>query len=264
MESVKKFVGKIRQGGVCLGTGITFTDPTATEALCDLFDFVWIDMEHNALSLEAVQGHIIVTAASRTVPLVRIPANDPIWIKRVLDIGAAGVIVPMVRTAQEAAFAVQACRYPPQGIRGIGGRRASNYGRALGTDFFERTNDNILTMVQIEHREAVENLDEILAVPHLSGIAIGRADLSASMGYTGQWDHPEIVRVVEGVLSKARRTELLVGMGGGDDPEVAGEWVRKGVQWIQLGGDFSLMLRGASQVLARMEEKIYQRPRFDG
>jgi 4-hydroxy-2-oxoheptanedioate aldolase len=105
MESVKSFIEKIRRGGVCLGTGITFTDPTATEALCDLFDFVWIDMEHNALSLEAVQGHIMATKASRTLPLVRVPANDPIWIKRVLDIGAAGVIVPMVRTAQEAALA---------------------------------------------------------------------------------------------------------------------------------------------------------------
>ena len=182
MESVRSFIAKINNGGVCLGTGITFTDPTATEALCDLFDFVWIDMEHNALSLEAVQGHLMATKASRTVPLVRVPANDPTMIKRVLDIGAAGVIVPMIRTAQEAALAVQACRYPPQGFRGIGPRRASNYGRSLGTDFFKDANENILTMVQIEHRDAVENLDGILSVPGLSGIAIGRADLSASMG----------------------------------------------------------------------------------
>ncbi len=256
MESVKSFVEKIRQGGVCLGTGITFTDPTATEALCDLFDFVWIDMEHNALSLEAVQGHIMATKASRTVPLVRVRANDPVLIKPVLDIGAAGIIVPMVRTAQEAALAVQACRYPPQGIRGIGPRRASNYGRLLNVDFFKNANDNMLTMVQIEHRDAVENLDAILAVPNLSGIAIGRADLSASMGYTGRWDHPEVVRVVEGVIHRALQTNVLVGMGGGDDPEVAGEWVRKGVQWIQMGGDFSLMLKGASQLLARMEEHV--------
>jgi 2-keto-3-deoxy-L-rhamnonate aldolase RhmA len=246
MESVRSFIAKINNGGVCLGTGITFTDPTATEALCDLFDFVWIDMEHNALSLEAVQGHLMATKASRTVPLVRVPANDPTMIKRVLDIGAAGVIVPMIRTAQEAALAVQACRYPPQGFRGIGPRRASNYGRSLGTDFFKNANENILTMVQIEHRDAVENLDGILSVPGLSGIAIGRADLSASMGYTGQWDHPEIVRICEGIIRKALQTNVLVGMAGGDDPEIAGEWVRKGAQWIQMGGDFSLMLRGAS------------------
>ena len=79
------------------------------------------------------------------------------------------------------------------------------------------------------------------------------------MGYTGQWDHPEVVRVVESVIDKTLRTSLLVGMGSDDDPEIAGEWVRKGVQWIQLGGDFSLMLRGASHVLARMQEQIRNR-----
>jgi len=256
IENAKHFIEKIRQGGVCLGTGITFTDPTVTEALCDLFDFVWIDMEHNALSLESVQGHIMATKASRTVPLVRVAANDSILIKPVLDIGAAGIIVPMVRTAHEAALAVQACRYPPLGIRGIGARRPSNYGRSMGIDFFTNANNNILTMVQIEHRDAVENLDEILSVPSLSGIAIGRADLSASMGYTGQWNHPEVIRVVDEVIRKALRTNLLVGMGGGDEPEAAVEWARKGVQWIQLGCDFSLMLRGASQVLTRIDEQI--------
>jgi len=260
MESTQAFVQKIRQGGVCVGTNITFSDPTAAEALSDLMDFLWIDMEHNALSLESVQVHIMATKASRTVPLVRVPVNDPTWIKRVLDIGAAGVIVPMVRTSQDALLAVQACLYPPQGIRGIGGRRASNYGRALSNDYFEKTNSEVLIMVQIEHRDAIQNLDEILAVPNLSGIAIGRADLSASMGLTGQWDHPDVVKVVEDVIRKAYRTNLLVGMGGSADPEVAGEWVRKGVQWIQMGGDFSLMLKGASQMLSRMDEHILARP----
>ena len=259
MESTKKFVEKMRNGGVCIGVGITFTDATATEALCDLLDFVWIDMEHNALSLEAVQAHIIATKGSRTVPLVRVCTNDPVLIKTVLDIGAAGIIVPMVRTVQEATLAVQACRYPPQGIRGIGPRRASNYGRSLDVDFFRKANEDILVMVQIEHRDAVENLDGILAVPGLSGIAIGRADLSASMGYTGQWDHPDIDRIVEGVVQKARQTQVLVGMGGSDDAEIGGKWVKKGVQWIQMGGDFSLMLRGASEMLTRMEEHIRER-----
>lgn len=259
MESAHRFVEKIRQGGVCVGTGITFSDATATEALCDVFDFVWIDMEHNALSLESVQGHLIATKGSRTLPLVRVRANDPIMIKTVLDIGAPGIIVPMVRTVQEATLAVQACRYPPQGFRGIGPRRASNYGRLLNDDFFRKANEDILVMVQIEHRDAVENLDGILAVPGLSGIAIGRADLSASMGYIGQWDHPEIDRVVEEVIRKARKTQLLVGMGGGDDPEIAGKWVRRGVQWIQMGGDFSLMLRAATEVLERMAKHIRAR-----
>src|SRR5690349_5470490 len=120
---------KLRRGQVCLGTTITFADPTVTEALCGVLDFVWIDMEHNPLSLEAVQGHIMATKGSDTTPLVRVPWNDPVLIKPVLDIGAAGVIIPLIRTADDARRAVAACRYPPDGIRGFGPRRPSNYGR---------------------------------------------------------------------------------------------------------------------------------------
>jgi 2-keto-3-deoxy-L-rhamnonate aldolase RhmA len=141
MESARRFVEKIKHGGICVGTGITFSDATVTEALCGVFDFVWIDMEHNALSLEAVQAHLMATKGSRTLPMVRVRANDPIMIKTVLDIGAPGIIVPMIRTVQEATLAVQACRYPPQGIRGIGPRRASDYGRLLDADFFRKANE---------------------------------------------------------------------------------------------------------------------------
>jgi 2-keto-3-deoxy-L-rhamnonate aldolase RhmA len=114
------FREKLRRGQVCLGTVISFTDPTVTEALCPLLDFVWIDMEHNALSLETVQAHVMATKGSETTPLVRVPWNDPVLVKPVLDIGAAGVIVPMVRTPDDVRRAVAACLYPPEGSRGFG------------------------------------------------------------------------------------------------------------------------------------------------
>src|SRR5207253_3124908 len=126
-DHANSFREKLRQGQVCLGTVISFTDPTVTEALCPVLDFVWIDMEHNALSLETVQAHIMATKGSDTTPLVRMPWNDPVLIKPVLDIGAAGVIVPLVRTAEDVRRAVAACLYPPEGIRGFGPRRPSNY-----------------------------------------------------------------------------------------------------------------------------------------
>src|SRR5262245_58303569 len=112
-EQIKKYRDKLRQGTLCLGTCITFTDPTVTEALCNVLDFVWIDREHNPHSLETVQGHLLATRAGDAVGLVRVAWNDPVLIKPVLDIGAAGVIVPFVRTAEEAHRAVAACRYPP-------------------------------------------------------------------------------------------------------------------------------------------------------
>src|SRR6516165_5848185 len=168
LPSNGRFREKLKAGQTCLGTAITFTDATVTEALCPLLDFVWIDMEHNALSLETVQAHIMATKASETTPLVRVPWNDPVLIKPVLDIGAAGVIVPLIRTAEEARRAVAACLYPPDGIRGFGPRRPSNYGRLGGPEFCRAANASVLPMVQIEHIEAVEHIGEILAVPRVA------------------------------------------------------------------------------------------------
>jgi 2-dehydro-3-deoxyglucarate aldolase/4-hydroxy-2-oxoheptanedioate aldolase len=244
-----KFRDKLRRGEVCLGPGITTTDPTITEALCNVVDFLWIDMEHNPLSLEAVQGHVMATRGSDTAPLVRVAWNDPVLIKPVLDLGAAGVIVPFVRTAEEARRAVAACRYPPEGIRGFGPRRPSNYGRLGGPDFCKAANDAVLVNVQVEHVDAVRNIDEIVAVPGLTSIVLGPNDLAGSMGYMGQPRHPDVIRTLELVIGKARRAGLFVGIGLGEDPDILIEWVDRGVNWLQTGAEFSLMLRSAVQVM---------------
>lgn len=259
MENAGKFRDKLRRGRVCLGTGITLSDPCVTEALCPLLDFVWIDMEHNPLTLEAVQGHIMATKGSDTAPLVRVPWNDPVLIKPVLDIGAAGVIVPFVRTAEEARRAVAACRYPPEGIRGFGPRRPSQYGRLGGPDYCRAANAAILVIVQVEHIDAVRNIDEILAVPGLTSIVFGPNDLSGSMGLMGQPRHPEVLAAIETVIARARKAGVFVGIGIGDDPEPLMEWADKGVQWLTMGGDYSLMLRAAGQVATRVREHVRSR-----
>src|SRR5439155_26617319 len=126
--------------------------------------------------------------------LVRVQWNDPVLIKPVLDIGAAGVIVPSVSTADEARRAVAACRYPPDGIRGFGPRRPSNYGRLGGPEFCKAANEAVIVIIQIEHIHGVNNLDEILAVPGLTGILVGSNDLSGSMGHMGEPRHPDVLR----------------------------------------------------------------------
>ena len=148
MDDRVPFRDKLQRGQVCLGTCITFSDPTVTEALADALDFVWIDMEHNPLSLSAVQGHLLAVKGTGATPLVRVPWNDPVLIKPVLDIGAAGVIVPLVRTAEDVRRAVAACRYMPDGVRGFGPRRPSNYGRQGGPDYIRNANTSILTIVR--------------------------------------------------------------------------------------------------------------------
>jgi 2-keto-3-deoxy-L-rhamnonate aldolase RhmA len=256
MKNAAKFTAKLSRGEVCLGTGISFTDATVTEALCGLVDFAWIDMEHNAFSLETVQAHIMATNGTDTTALVRVPTNDADLIKTVLDIGADGVIVPMVRTVDDVRRAVAACRYPPQGIRGFGPRRPIDYGRSAGPDYIQRANAEIITIVQIEQIEAVNNLDEILAVPGLTGVVIGGNDLSGSMGLMGQPHHPDVVAAIETVIAKARPAGVFVGIGLADDPERMAEWLDKGMQWLQVGVDWWLLMRAAESVIGQLRARI--------
>ncbi len=262
MENARYFKEKIRRGEICLGTALSITDPTVTEALCPILDFVWIDMEHNAFSLEAVQGHIMATKGSTTTPLVRVAWNDPVLIKPVLDIGAAGVVVPMIRTAADTRLAVAACRYPPDGIRGYGPRRPSNFGRLGGPEFCKAANEAIIVIVQIEHIDAVNNIDEILAVPGLTSILIGSNDLSGSMGHTGEPRHPEVLRAIDRVIEKTRKTDVFVGIAIADDPVLLNGWVDKGVQWLSMGNDYSLLLRSANQVASAVRDHASARTRI--
>lgn len=254
MENAPFFRDKLAKGKTLLGTCITFVDPTVTEALTRVLDFVWIDTEHNALSLERVQGHIMATKGTETTPLVRVPANDPVLIKPVLDIGAAGVIVPLVRSADDVRLAVSACRYPPEGVRGFGPRRPSGFGARGGPEFCRLANQSIITIVQIEQAEALQNIEAILAVPGLTSIVVGPNDLAASLGFTGQPRHAEVLRAIDTVIAKARLAKVPMGIAVGDDPELLVEWADKGLNWIAIAADYALLVRSASQLAGRVRE----------
>ncbi|MEP7359844.1 MAG: aldolase/citrate lyase family protein, partial [Anaerolineales bacterium] len=243
---------------VCFAAHISCTDPTITEALCSVADVVWVDMEHNALSLETVQAHFIATKGSDTAVLVRVPWNDPVLIKPILDMGADGIIVPMVRSAEEVRRAVAACRYPPEGIRGFGPRRASGFGRLGGPDYCHLANESLIVCCQIEHIDAVNDLDAILAVPGLTTLLMGPQDLAGSMGHMGQPTHPEVTAAMETVLAKARPAGIPVSIALGSDPAVLASWIRRGVQWITLGGDISFMLLAANQIASQLREQLRQ------
>jgi 2-keto-3-deoxy-L-rhamnonate aldolase RhmA len=255
MENAKYFRAKIAAAIPVLGTCVTFFDPTVTEALTRVLDFVWIDSEHNPMSLERIQGHILATKGSQTVPLVRVAANDPVLIKPVLDVGAAGVIVPLVKSAEDVRLAVAACQYPPQGIRGYGPRRPADYGRLGGPDYLRLANESIITVVQIEQREAFENLDEILAVPGLTSIMVGPNDLSASLGFAGQPTHPEVIHAIDMIAAKANAAKVPAGIAVGADPDVLACWLDKGFAWIAMGADFTLMLRSATQLATHLRSR---------
>ncbi|MCC6613401.1 MAG: hypothetical protein IT320_07980 [Anaerolineae bacterium] len=242
METILRFRRRLTDGNICVGASITFSDPLVTDALGDSVDFFWIDLEHSAMSPEALQAHLLA-AKSRQVPsLVRVPGSDTPFIKPVLDSGADGIIVPQVRSAEEVRRVVDDCRYPPLGRRGYGPRVPGNYGRSGGADYIARANEAIFVSVQIENRESYEAIDEIVAVPGLDSIVIGPADLSASLGHTGDPDHPEVASAIDQVIAKARAKGLFVGAGMGPDARYAVGMARRGVQWLQVGGDFSYMI----------------------
>src|SRR5438067_1650448 len=126
MQAVKRFREKLKAGRICLGTGITFNDPLVTDAIGSLVDFFWIDLEHNAIGAEALNAHLLAARAHQVAALVRVPDGTTASLKRVLDAGADGIVVPQVRTVEEVSRAVADCRYPPLGRRGYGPRVPTN------------------------------------------------------------------------------------------------------------------------------------------
>jgi 2-keto-3-deoxy-L-rhamnonate aldolase RhmA len=249
VENARYFREKLQSPGACLGTCVTFADPTVTEALATVLDFVWIDTEHNPMSLETVQGHVMATKGTQVAPLVRVPWNDPVLIKPVLDLGAAGVIVPLIRTADDARRAVAACRYPPEGVRGFGPRRPAKYGHSRGTEYVAEANREVIVCVQIEHVDAVRNIDEIVSVPGLTTAVIGPNDLSGSLGHMAQPDHASVREAIEHVIGACRRVNLPLGIATGGEPAALAQWIDKGIRWISIGADFLVLVRAMGSIV---------------
>lgn len=248
MNNAKVFRDKLANGQTCFGTGISLTDPGVTEALAGDLDLFWIDMEHTALSLDAVRHHLMAIKGSDAAALVRVPWNDPVLIKPVLDIGADGIIVPMVQSAADVAKAVAACRYPPLGSRGFGPLRPLDYGRRNAKEVCGASDETIVVVVQIEQAEAVQNIDEILAVDGLTSIAFGPNDLAASLGYPFQPQHPAVFEAIQSVTDKALAAGVAVGISVGADLQLLCKLADMGIQWLSIGVDVTLLRRAAGEL----------------
>jgi 2-dehydro-3-deoxyglucarate aldolase/4-hydroxy-2-oxoheptanedioate aldolase len=250
INNLEKFKARIAAGQVCVGTAITFGDPAVSELYGDAgYDFTWIDMEHGPFDLPAALGHIMAARGTDLAPFVRVPANDPVLIKPVLDLVPAAIIVPMIKTPEDAAQAVRACRYPPRGIRGYSPRRGTKFGGIPQAQYLESADEQTLVLIQIEQIEAVQHIDLILQTPGLDGICLGPNDLSGSMGKLGRTTDPEVAAAIDTVMRKARQTDLLLGVATGYDPKTVQAWLEKGIQWICLNTDYSNMYQHSKLVL---------------
>lgn len=194
-----------------IGSWITIGHTIVAEIMARAgYDWLTIDMEHSAITLDVAQELIRVIELCKVTPLVRVGENNSYLIKRVMDAGAHGVIVPMVNSRQDAEAAVRAVRYPPEGQRGVGLARAQQYGSDFEGYRAWNERESIL-IVQIEHISAVDSIAEILSVPGVDGFIIGPYDLSGSLGVPGQFDHPALLAALEKVKSASRHLNALAG-----------------------------------------------------
>jgi len=202
---------KLQKGQLSIGSWITIGNPSIAEIMAKTgFDWLAIDMEHSAITLSQAQYLIQIIELSGVAPLVRVEENNPNIIKRVMDAGAHGVIVPMVNTKSEALKAVSAVKYPPIGTRGVGLARAQGYGLE-----FEKYKDWLskesIVVVQIEHISAVNNLADILSVKGVDGFIIGPYDLSASIGIPGEFKDKRLIKIMQEILNIAKRYNAVAG-----------------------------------------------------
>ncbi len=226
---------------VSIGGIVTMSDLTVSELAGDCgLDFVWIDAEHCPHTIEGVMKHLIAIRGTGCAGLVRVRECDPMLIKPYLDLAPDGIICPMVNTPELAEAAVAACRYPKTGIRGCGVRRAVRYG---GWDFFDYVKESEhwpMVICQIEHVDAVKNLDKILKVPGLDCICVGPCDLSGSMGCLNQMDNPELNKVIDEICLKVKKAGKILGTAAGGFPR----WKARGVDWFAGVADWGAMAAG--------------------
>jgi len=256
MRGIEKFRAKLLAGGICLGVSINFSDPLITEALADAVDFVWIDLEHSAMSPQALQGHLLAARSRQIAGLVRVRGCQTPFLKEALDAGADGVIVPQVYSIAEVRGVVADCRYPPLGRRGYGPRVPSNYGRDGGRDYVARANREVFVSVQIETAEALDAVEDVVRVPGLDSVVVGPMDLSGALGRLGDVDHPTMIAAIERVVTAARAAGLTVGTGLGHDPDYALEMARRGIQWMHVGTDFGYLTAFSDQLMATIRQRL--------
>lgn len=201
----------LRQLKTSIGSWVTIPHPSVVEILSQAgFDWLTIDMEHTATSYESAQILISTIQAGNMQALVRVAKNDDVLIKRSMDIGADGVIVPNICNAEDARKAVQHVRYPVTGTRGVGLFRAQKYGYGF-EDYKKWLDTESVIIAQIEHIDAVHNIEEILAVEEIDGFIIGPYDLSASMGYPGEFHRDDVQSMIETVCQACIKTKRALG-----------------------------------------------------
>jgi 2-keto-3-deoxy-L-rhamnonate aldolase RhmA len=238
-------------GHAPLGTWMMAASPIVAEAVGHAgFDWGVVDMEHAPLDMMGLVHMLQALSGTKMVPIVRVPWNDAVTVKRVLDAGAWTLLFPFVQNADEAARAVAATRYPPQGVRSLAGMsRASRFGTA--PNHFVNANRQVGAIVQIETVQAVDQLEAIAAVDGVDSLFMGPADLSASMGHVGQPNHPEVMDVMAKAAQRCKRLGKPIGTAA-INPEGVAQYRAAGYDYVGVASDLGLLMQGAKAVIAAL------------
>jgi len=248
---------KLKNNELTLGSWIMMGNVMSVEVMALAgFDWLVVDIEHTAIDLESTLNLILTIQANGMKALVRVSKNEEVVIKRVLDMGADGIIVPMVCSKDDALQAVDYAKYPPVGKRGVGLNRAQKYGTKF-EEYKKWVDEELVIIAQIEHIEAVENIDEILQVPGIDGTIIGPYDLSGSMGYPGEFDRDDVKEAVEKVLERCKVHNIPSGFHVVDtDPAKLQLKIDQGCTFLAYGIDYFFMRDAAMSGMSKLKEGL--------
>lgn len=245
---------RVRRGETLVGTWLYLNDVGVAEVVAGAgFDFVIIDMEHSPTGFENLRN-LIMALEHHTAPVVRVKQNSPEYISGILDQGPAAVMVPRIRSVDEAKQAVQSAKYHPLGIRGMGPYRLSDYGRKMN-EVFEQANEKQMLWIQIEHKDAAADIGQIVKVPGIDLLFIGFGDLSQSLGHLNDVHHPEVDAVAENLCRTIAKAGLPMGSAFADGTNLK-PWHDKGIRVLTVAADFQFLASGAATTLSQAKENL--------
>ncbi|MBI3859293.1 MAG: 4-hydroxy-2-oxo-heptane-1,7-dioate aldolase [Thaumarchaeota archaeon] len=239
---------RLKDGKVLAGAWVTIGHPDVPDVLETLgFDWLVFDMEHAPIGVEALSSMIQAIDPRKVCPIVRVGAAEQYHVKSALDMGAHGVVFPLVNSAAGAADAVRLSKYPPEGTRGVAPRKASNYGQSF-KEYLEGANQGTLVVLQVETKEAVSRIDEIVSVKGVDVAFVEPTDLTVSLGLGADRDHPSVLAAMKSVVSSCDRAGRVAGVLAAT-PEEAERAVGMGFRFVGLGSDTRFMIAGAKTFL---------------
>jgi 4-hydroxy-2-oxoheptanedioate aldolase len=255
---------KLKSGKPAVGTWLSLGSVTAARFLARSgFDWLTVDIEHSLVGMETATTIFGAVADAGCVALARVPSNRHDHIKRVLDNGAHGIVVPMVNTRQEALDAIAACKYPPQGTRSVGGSVHALNWNAKPADYFAKANDEILIVLQCEHIDAVRTFDDVFGVPGVDAVFVGPNDLMSSMrDKAGNPPSPEVfAKTLADILAGCKRLGIPAGIHT-FSAEEANKRIAEGWQFLAVGSELKMMVDGAAKIVDGLGLKAAELARY--